>query len=60
VDTKHYLKEELITLLESRRMEVLEIEKIQYTWATEFDDPPNWMKAPLQWDGLCVTSKKGR
>ena len=57
VDTKHYLEEELIILLKSRGMEVLEIEKIQYPWETEFDHPPRWMKEPFPWDWLCVAGK---
>lgn len=57
VDTKHYLEEELIILLKGRKMEVLEIEKIQYSWETEFDQPPRWMKEPFPWDWLCVAKK---
>ena len=57
VGTKHYLKEELIIILESRGMKVLEIEKIQYSWETEFDQPPRWMKEPFPWDWLCVAEK---
>ena len=57
VDTKHYLEEELICLLESRGMNILEIEKIQYPWTTEFDSPPRWMKEPFPWDWLCVAGK---
>ena len=57
VDTKHYLKEELIVLLENRGMRVIEIEKIQYSWETEFDQPPGWMKDPFPWDWLCVARK---
>ena len=59
IDTKHYLKEELIVLLENRGMRVIEIEKIEYSWETEFDQPPRWMKEPFPWDWLCVAGKKG-
>ena len=58
VNTKHYLKEELVCILESRRMKVLEIKKIQYPWTTEFDNPPRWMEKPFPWDWMCVASKK--
>ncbi len=57
VATKHYLAEELGIILESRGMKVLEIEKIQYSWDTEFEKPPKWMKAPFPWDWLCVAKK---
>lgn len=58
VDTKHFLEEELILLLENRGMGVLEIEKIRYSWKTEFERPPRWMKEPFPWDWLCVAGKK--
>jgi len=57
INTKHFLKEELIALLESRKMKVLETEKIQYGWNTEFDHPPRWMKAPFPWDWMVVAKK---
>lgn len=50
VPTKHYLREELEALLSERGFSVLEVEKIEYPWSTEFDAPPKWMKAPYPWD----------
>jgi 2-polyprenyl-3-methyl-5-hydroxy-6-metoxy-1,4-benzoquinol methylase len=50
VPTKHYLREELEALLSDRGFQVLDIEKIEYPWTTEFDAPPKWMKAPYPWD----------
>lgn len=58
VDTKHYLEEELVILLENRGFRILEIEKIEYPWSTEFTTPPRWMKTPFPWDWL-VVAKKG-
>jgi SAM-dependent methyltransferase len=57
VPTKHYLKEELIALLERRDLRIEEISKIEYPWDTEFDSPPNWMKNPYPWDWLIVAQK---
>jgi len=57
VGTKHYLEEELVVLLENRGMEILEIQKIEYPWTTQFTAPPRWMKAPFPWDWLCVAEK---
>ena len=59
VDTKHYLKEELIILLKNRGLRTLEIEKIEYPWTTEFTSPPRWMQAPHPWDWLLVAQKEG-
>jgi hypothetical protein len=55
--TKHYLKEELVAILEKRRLEVVEIAKIEYSWKTEFESPPGWMKGPYPWDWLFVARK---
>jgi SAM-dependent methyltransferase len=57
VPTKHYLKEELIALLESRKLRITDICKIEYPWTTEFASPPKWMKKPYPWDWL-VTAQK--
>ena len=57
VPTKHYLKEELAAMLESRGMRVIDIRKIEYLWDTEFERPPKWMKEPYPWDWL-VTAEK--
>lgn len=58
VPTKHYLKEELQALLESKNMQVLDIRKIEYSWDTEFVSPPKWMKEPYPWDWLVLAKKK--
>ncbi len=57
VPTKHYLKEELIAMLESRKMRIINIRKIEYLWKTEFASPPRWMKEPYPWDWLVVAQK---
>ncbi|HBG28075.1 MAG: hypothetical protein A2Y10_16980 [Planctomycetes bacterium GWF2_41_51] len=58
VPTKHYLKEELYSMLESRNMNIIDICKIEYSWDTEFSSPPKWMKAPYPWDWLVLAQKK--
>jgi SAM-dependent methyltransferase len=58
VETKHFLKEEVMILLENRGLRTLEIEKIEYPWKTEFADPPRWMQAPFPWDWLFVAQKR--
>lgn len=57
VPTKHYLKEELELLLALEGFEVVRVEKINYTWSTEFTDPPKWLKGPYPWDWMCVAKK---
>jgi SAM-dependent methyltransferase len=57
VPTKHYLKEELVAMLERRNLRIKEISKIEYQWDTEFDSPPRWMKDPLPWDWLVIAQK---
>ena len=57
VPTKHYLKEELELLLSLEGFEVVQVEKINYTWSTEFTDPPKWLKGPYPWDWMCVAKK---
>ncbi len=57
VITKHYLKEELEFLLPDNGLEVLEIEKIQYPWTTEFADPPDWMTDPYPWDWMVLAQR---
>ena len=57
VPTKHYLKEELELLLSLEGFAVTQVEKINYTWKTEFTTPPKWLAAPYPWDWMCVAKK---
>ena len=57
VPTKHYLKEELELLLKLEGFGVERIEKINYTWQTEFHTPPKWLEGPYPWDWMCVAKK---
>lgn len=58
VPTKHYLQEELELLLGLERFSVKEIQKIEYSWDTEFTRPPKWLKEPYPWDWMLVARKK--
>ncbi len=57
VPTKHYLEEELQLLLSLEGFEVERIEKINYTWKTEFTNPPKWLAEPFPWDWMVVARK---
>jgi SAM-dependent methyltransferase len=58
VPTKHYLEEELVLLLAKEKFLVKEIKKVEYSWKTEFNDPPKWLKRPYPWDWLAVAKKR--
>jgi len=59
VPTKHYLREELIVLLTKEGFEVNEIQKVQYTWKTEFHDAPaSLSKIPSPWDWMVLCKKR--
>lgn len=58
VPTRHYSQSELELVFEYAGLSVLEIDKVEYPWNTEFDAPPKWMQAPYPWDWL-VEVKKG-
>lgn len=58
VPTKHYLREEIEAMLTECKMKILEMQKIEYKWDTEFADPPKWMKEPYPWDWLVLAQKK--
>ena len=58
VPTKHYLREEATVCLLDAGFAVSSCDKVEYTWDTEFDDPPRWMKKPGPWDWLFVARRK--
>ncbi len=58
VPTKHYLKEELEAMMVENKMKILDMQKIEYKWDTEFAAPPKWMKTPHPWDWLVFAQKK--
>jgi SAM-dependent methyltransferase len=57
VPTKHYVKEEVCVLLRERRLRPTSVRKVEYSWKTEFDEPPRWMKEPYPWDWAVVAQK---
>ncbi|MEP4079051.1 class I SAM-dependent methyltransferase [Haloferula sp.] len=52
--TKHYLREELESTAARHRLRIEHCAKIEYSWKTEFHQPPRWMKSPYPWDWLAV------
>ena len=57
VPTKHYLESELELLLSMDGFTINTIEKVEYSWKTEFIQPPKWLKHPYPWDWMCVARK---
>lgn len=57
VPTKHYLQTELQVLFREAGFDIIKIDKIEYNWESEFNNPPGWMQEPFPWDWL-LTCKK--
>lgn len=59
VATKHYAQPELEVILKNSKLKLTALEKIEYSWQTEFASPPAWMKGPYPWDWLveCVKAE---
>lgn len=58
VPHKHFLREELILLLDRYGFQTLLLQKIEYSWKTEFHRPPRWMQSPRPWDWMIVVQRK--
>jgi len=54
---KHYLKEELLVILKKVNFRIINFQKVEYRWDTEFNDPPKWMGRPYPWDWLILSSR---
>jgi 2-polyprenyl-3-methyl-5-hydroxy-6-metoxy-1,4-benzoquinol methylase len=57
VATKHYLREELVVLLNVHGFDTQDCQKIEYSWRTEFLKPPAWLQQPGPWDWMVVAKK---
>jgi hypothetical protein len=55
--TKHYLKEEIVLFFRDAGFTVLEVEKVEYSWAEDFEEAPDWMQDPHPWDWMVVARK---
>lgn len=60
VPTKHYLAEELGLLLQGSRLAIEHLDKVPYSWGSEFGDAPRWMREPYPWDWLVVAKRLTR
>ncbi|MHC4994302.1 MAG: class I SAM-dependent methyltransferase [Planctomycetota bacterium] len=57
--TKHYLRQEMITFLGDTGFKMLEVDRVEYEWDTEFEDPPGWMNEAgvFPWDWMFVAER---
>lgn len=55
--TKTYTREGLMTFLEEVGLKVKRIEKVEYRWEEELDNPPLELRAPYPWDWLAITTQ---
>lgn len=52
VVTKHYSHPELQVIFRDAGFQILNIERVEYDWSTEFAEPPKWLNDPYPWDWL--------
>jgi SAM-dependent methyltransferase len=57
VVTKHYSHPELEVIFRDAGFKVLNIDRVEYDWTTEFAAPPKWLKDPYPWDWLVEVAK---
>jgi ubiquinone/menaquinone biosynthesis C-methylase UbiE len=58
VPTKHYTHSELQVIFRDAGFNVTAIEKLEYSWETEFDSPPSWLTDPYPWDWMVEAVRK--
>jgi ubiquinone/menaquinone biosynthesis C-methylase UbiE len=58
--TKHFVREEIESLVRSTGFDIESTAKVEYSWDYEFDRPPRWMKEPYPWDWLLFCRKNRR
>jgi 2-polyprenyl-3-methyl-5-hydroxy-6-metoxy-1,4-benzoquinol methylase len=57
VPTKHYLKEELIIILQELGFRIEKIDKVEFSWKIETDKAPSWAAGMGPWDWIVVAQK---
>ena len=58
VPTKHYLREEVLLMLHDQGYEPISVDKLEFGWDIEFNNPPAWLQRPYPWDWLLLARKK--
>ena len=57
VPHKHFLAEELHVLFSRAGFTPVQLKKIEYSWKTEFNTPPRWLRHPGPWDWMMVAKR---
>jgi len=52
VPTKHYSFTELFSFFNTGNYKIENIDRVEYDWSTEFNNPPAWMRDPYPFDWL--------
>ena len=55
--TKHFLREEALSILATARFEVMHEARVEYPWRAYFDHPPRWLRPPGPWDWMFVARR---
>ena len=50
--TKHFLADELTAFLGAAGFEVRSMQRVEYAWEEELDDPPDFLGSPTPWDWM--------
>ena len=50
VPTKHYTVSELYSMFNTGNFSMQKLDRVEYSWDTEFNSPPAWMQEPYPWD----------
>jgi SAM-dependent methyltransferase len=48
--TKHYTYSEILVIFNEIGFTDIVIDRLEYSWKTEFASPPQWLKEPYPWD----------
>jgi 2-polyprenyl-3-methyl-5-hydroxy-6-metoxy-1,4-benzoquinol methylase len=56
--TKHFLADELTAFLRAAGFEVQSIQRVEYPWEEELDDPPDYLGSPTPWDWMVECRRK--
>ena len=52
IPTKHYSFTELFSFFNTGNYKIENIDRVEYDWSTEFNNPPSWMRDPYPFDWL--------
>jgi 2-polyprenyl-3-methyl-5-hydroxy-6-metoxy-1,4-benzoquinol methylase len=56
--TKHFLADELAAFLGAAGFQVRSIQRVEYPWEEELDDPPPGLGSPTPWDWMAECRRK--